>query len=178
MYIQPHQRARPHTHTHRCILIGYFNNCIFSKHEQCAILWWCDCTGTCRSCFNGNFIVNFKLVFKTIHLCISLWTKNWSKICTEQIQHDKRSSAMTLIRILHKSYVAQFRYTNGYTNQSSSLQKRTILTTRCKYFSCSELHRCLARNWVKCKGKLHPCTGRTAHRWRRGIALLFHDQRH
>jgi hypothetical protein len=26
-----------------------------------------DCTETCRSCFN----VNFKIVFKTVHLCIS-----------------------------------------------------------------------------------------------------------
>jgi len=34
------------------------------------------------------------------------------------------------------------------------------------------------------KGKVHPvqalklCTGRTVHRGSRGIALLFHDQRH
>ena len=28
---------------------------------------------------------------------------------------------------------------------------------------------------VGVKGKVHPCTGRTAHRGRRGIALLFHD---
>jgi hypothetical protein len=33
--------------------------------------WWCDCTEICRSCFNVNFII----VFKTIHLCISLWIK-------------------------------------------------------------------------------------------------------
>ena len=25
------------------------------------------------------------------------------------------------------------------------------------------------------KGKMHPCTGRAAHRWSRGIALSFHD---
>jgi hypothetical protein len=30
-----------------------------------------DCTETCRSCFNVNSNVNFKIVFKTIHLCIS-----------------------------------------------------------------------------------------------------------
>jgi hypothetical protein len=48
------------------------NNCNFSKHEQCAPWWWwCDCTETCRICFN----VNFKIVFKTIYLCISWWKK-------------------------------------------------------------------------------------------------------
>jgi hypothetical protein len=31
--------------------------------------------------------------------------------------------------------------------------------------------------YVKVNGKVHPCTGRTAHRGSRGIAL-FHDQRH
>jgi hypothetical protein len=54
--------------------MDYFNNCSFSKHEQCAPWLWCDCTETCRSCFN----VNFKIVFKTIHLCISWWKK---KLC-------------------------------------------------------------------------------------------------
>ena len=33
---------------------------------------------------------------------------------------------------------------------------------------------------VKCTlvQALRLCTGRTAHRWSRGVALLFHDQRH
>jgi hypothetical protein len=30
-----------------------------------------DCTETCRSCFNINFNVSFKIVSKTIQLCIS-----------------------------------------------------------------------------------------------------------
>jgi hypothetical protein len=30
-----------------------------------------DYTETCRSCFNANFNVKFKIVFKTVHLCIS-----------------------------------------------------------------------------------------------------------
>jgi hypothetical protein len=36
-----------------------------------------DWTETCRSCFyvNFNVNVNFKIVFKTIHLCISWWIK-------------------------------------------------------------------------------------------------------
>jgi len=38
--------------TNGCILIYCFNNCNFSKHELCAPWWWCDCTETCRSCFN------------------------------------------------------------------------------------------------------------------------------
>jgi hypothetical protein len=61
-----------HITTHRCILIGYFNNCNLSKHEWCAPWWWCDYTETCRSCFN----VNSNIVFKTIHLCISWWIKS------------------------------------------------------------------------------------------------------
>jgi hypothetical protein len=63
----------PHTEltTHWCILIDYFKKCNFSKHEYCAPWWWCDCTETCRSCFN----VSFNIVFKTIHFCISWWIK-------------------------------------------------------------------------------------------------------
>ena len=49
--------------------MDYFNNCNFSKHQQCAPWWRCDCTETCRSCFN----VNFNIVFKTVHLYISWW---------------------------------------------------------------------------------------------------------
>jgi len=64
-----------HITTHRCILIGCFNKCNFSKHEWCAPWWWCDCYETCRSCFNVNFSVNFKIVFRTIHLCINWWIK-------------------------------------------------------------------------------------------------------
>jgi hypothetical protein len=62
-------------HTDAFCVIGYFNNCSFSKHEQCAPRWWRDCTETCRSCFNVTFNVNFKIVFKTVHLCISWWRK-------------------------------------------------------------------------------------------------------
>ena len=46
------------------------------------------------------------------------------------------------------------------------------------------VNRSLLPNNISCKGKGHPCTwlrlctGRTAHRGSRGIALLFHDQRH
>ena len=29
--------------------------------------------------------------------------------------------------------------------------------------------------YFRCKGKVHPCTGRTVHRGSRGIALTFHD---
>ena len=36
----------------------------------------------------------------------------------------------------------------------------------------------LGRPSGKRKGKVHLCTGRTAHRVSRGIALLFHDKRH
>jgi len=34
-----------------------------------------DYTETCRSCFNVNFNVDFKIAFKTIQLCIS-WQTN------------------------------------------------------------------------------------------------------
>jgi hypothetical protein len=34
-----------------------------------------DGTETCWSCFNVNFNVDFKIVLKTIHLCISWWIK-------------------------------------------------------------------------------------------------------
>jgi len=47
-----------HITTHRCILIGWFNNCNFSKHKWYAPWLWCDCTETCRSCFNVNFNVD------------------------------------------------------------------------------------------------------------------------
>jgi len=59
--------------THKCKLIGYFNNCNLIKHEQCALWWWCGSAETCRICFNVNFNVNFNIVFKTIPLCISWW---------------------------------------------------------------------------------------------------------
>jgi hypothetical protein len=39
-----------------------------------------DCTETCRSCFN----VNFKIVFKTIQLCISWWIKHFDNIKMQQ----------------------------------------------------------------------------------------------
>jgi hypothetical protein len=42
--------------------------------------WWCDCTETCQSCFNVNFYLNFKIFFKTIHLCISWWIKTFDNI--------------------------------------------------------------------------------------------------
>ena len=73
-----HQGAQyscSHITTNRCILIGYFNNCNFSKHQYCAPWWWCDCTETCRSSFNVNFNVNFKILFKTVHVYISWWIK-------------------------------------------------------------------------------------------------------
>ena len=60
-----------HITTHWCILIGYFNNCNFRSTSNVLPDDWCDCTGTCWSCFN----VNFKIVFKTIHWCISWWIK-------------------------------------------------------------------------------------------------------
>jgi hypothetical protein len=34
----------------------------------------------CRSCFSVNFNVIFKIVFKTIHLCISWWIKNFGNM--------------------------------------------------------------------------------------------------
>jgi hypothetical protein len=36
-----------------------------------------DYTKTRRSCFNVNFNVDFETVFKTIHLCIIWWIKNF-----------------------------------------------------------------------------------------------------
>jgi len=33
---------------------------------------WCNCnTETCRRCFNENCNVNFNIIFKTTHQCIS-----------------------------------------------------------------------------------------------------------
>ena len=44
---------------HRCTIIGYFNNCNFSKHQQCAPWRRCDCTEICRSCSNVKKLWQF-----------------------------------------------------------------------------------------------------------------------
>jgi hypothetical protein len=43
-----------------------------------------DCSETCLIFFSFNFKVNYKIVFNTIHLCISWWIKNFDNI---KMQH-------------------------------------------------------------------------------------------
>jgi hypothetical protein len=59
--------------TQRYILMDYFNNRSFSKHELMRSLMIRNCTEICRSCFNVNFDVNFNIIFKTTQWCISWW---------------------------------------------------------------------------------------------------------
>jgi len=89
-----------HITTHPFISFGYFNNCNFSKHEYCASWLWCDCTETCWSCFNVNFTVDFKIVFKTVHLCISWWIKNFYSIKMHGMYVKKNSTIWWIIILL------------------------------------------------------------------------------